>query len=648
MLITVKTFDGHNINDGTNYRAVLLNPHGLPDAAPVFLEQTNADPLDAGTYTVNVQQKVLSIRVLNYANRNALISQLKTWFKRGTRGELVVNFADDGVDYQLNCRAINMVQDTDGVGYFKAILQTGTSAWRAVSETMEATWTVTGTSETQDIAVAGRDETYLSVELTSVDGPAGGFLYQNIYRLPNTPGLAHGLIPWCITVNTAALVSAGKMQADCDDLRIVNMSTGQEIKRWIANPNNAATKVWINLDLAKGYSLTLLTSVAGSGSVTELAFDVNEDTKAKIAEMPKTGIVYHGTEWFAYSGTDAVNCKLTISQRGLFDTALAAHTAGDAFVYIQYPLLMKYGNTSVASPASTDATYDDTKPLINLSSSSNTSWVWDTTTKFYDPDHPNRQPAWKFRQWNQGPFSKIFHVKRDALSGDPAIGLKVASYLVGSTWMPENPILSAQFYRSARITSVSVTGESYRTNANWPFLTAFRFGFAAGDNNTNLWTESAPASEATWTAWTHNGVTLSVPAPYVLFVLAFSYAAAANAYAIFEMLTCTMDFSSSNIPTGALLGEISNYPLVLTIENTTTGDAIALDYMMLIGSTFAIDGETKIVQYGGYNAYGAVTPNDAGRSAYLRLAGGVTNTIRISGTDLGELAVVLSYYRRRL
>lgn len=647
MLITVKTFNGHNINDGSSYQSVLLNPHSSPDATPIFIQQSSADSIDAGVYTVNVQNKVLSIRIRNHANREVLIAQLKTWFKRGTRGDLVVTFRDDGVDYQLSCRVVSLVQETDQAMLFTAILQTGTTAWRAVTETVHSTWTVTGTSETEAISVGGKDETFLSVDITTVAGPSAGYLYHRLYRLPNTPGLAHGLIPWCITLNTATLVSGGKMQADCDDLRIIDLNTGQELKRWIANPNNASTKVWVVLNLLKGFSLTLGTTVASSGAVTSMQFAVTDDNKRQIGEMPKQGIIYHGNEWFSYTNTDPVNCKLTIGQRGLFGTTVEAHSAGVSFLYIQYPLQIKYGNSVVAAPSTTDANYDSTKPLFNLSSSSNTSWVWDATSKFYDPDYPNRVPAWQFRIWGGGPLSKIYHIKQDAASGDPAIGLKVMSYQVGSVWQNVNPILSAKMFRAAKLTSISMTGESYRNTSSWPTYTDLRAGTYDYVENT-LWAESSPGSPSSWATWTHNSVSVSPAKPYVWFELAYGFAGAANAFAAFEMLTCTMNFDSANIPTGTLLSETGGHPLALTIENLTTGDAIRLDYMMLIGKTFSLDGETQVAQYDGFNAYGAVTTNDPARSPAIRLSGGVTNSIKISAADLGQLSVVLSWYRRRL
>jgi hypothetical protein len=507
MLITVKTFNGHNINDGSSYRTVLQNQHTMPDAQPVFIEEANADSRDAGVYSVNVQNKALSVKILDYANRYGLIAQLKTWLKRGTQGDLVVNFQDDGIDYQVNARVVNLVAENNSNQSWTVVLQTGTSDWRAVTETTHATWTATGTTETEAIDVGGKDETYLSLDLTPTAPPSSGNAHQQIYRLPNTPGIAHGLIPWCITADTAALVTAGYMQADCDDLRIVNMNTGQELKRWIISPNNAGTKVWVNLDLAKGFSLTLASNVAGSGSVTELQFSVTSDMKAAIAEMPKTGIVYHGTEWFAYSDTDPVNCKLIIATRGVFGTAQAAHTAGVAFLYIQYPLMMIYGDSSAVAPASTDATYDDTKPFINLTSSSNTSWVWGgspSTSKFFSKALSPRTAAWTISKSSLGLQSDYFDEEfASALGTTAAIAFMVRNFLSGGTWMAENVDFRATLYRAAGVTSVTCTGYKHRHNANWLDTAAVRASLD-GVNYVNLFTEASPSTVGVSENWANN------------------------------------------------------------------------------------------------------------------------------------------------
>lgn len=647
MLINVKTWNGHNINDGSSYQAVLQNQHTVPDATPVFIGESNADPRDSGVYTVDVNNKVLSIQVKNYANRYDLIAGLKTWFKRGTQGALVVTFGDDGVDYQVTARVISLINENNSNQNWTAVLQAGSSTWRAVTETTEPTWTVTGTSETLAIDVGGCDETCLSVDLTPTAVPASGYLYQQIYRLPNTPGLAHGNIPWCITVDTATLITAGKMQADCDDLRIINMSTGQQLKRWISNPDDASTKIWINLDIAKGYSLALASNVSGAGNVTELAFVSNANTKASIAEMPKTGIVYHGNEWFAYNGTDAVNCKLAITTRGLFGTTIEAHTAGVAFLYIQYPLMMVYGNSGATDPAGTDTTYDDTKPFIDLENSSNSSWVWGGSYNFFRKILSSRTAWWKVTKSSQGIVSDYYDFLLTSPT-TPGIAFQVESYQRQGQWQPENAIFQGIAYRSAGITSVTLTGKKYRNTATWP--TASVDASIDGITYTNLFTEASPSALFADEDWSHNSTPASTLTGTnrvrVLFAGGFPFGV--KAAARLEIVSCTAAFNSSNIPTGTLLSEHQGMPMDITIRNQTTGDQISIDYNMLLNKVFSVDGENNLVQYDGYNAFGSLQLDDEGRSIYLRLQGAGLNTIEISGSDLGTIEVDLHWFERRL
>ena len=652
MLHTVKTFNGHNIND-SSFRTQLLNPHGVPNANPVFIDQANADSIDAGVYTVDVQNKILNIKILNYANRYALIAQLKTWFKRGTIGNLVVTFGDDGVDYQISARVVALVQDPNNGQYWTATLQTGFSAWRAVTETTESTWTVSGTSATHDITVAGKDETFLSLDLTASAGPASGYLYQNILRLPNPDGVVLGYIPWCITVNTSALVSGSKMQADCDDLRIVDMSTGQEIRRWISGPNTTTTKVWINLDFAKGFSLTLGTAIVGTGDITALQFSVTSDMQAAINEMPANGIMYHGNEWIAYSGKDAVNCKLTVSQRGLFGTTKESHSAGVAFLYIQYPLLMKYGNSTVSAPATNDAAYDNYKPVLDLASSSNTLWCYggSSTLPFENSKYTSRTAGWTFVRRAFGPNSYIYYFKRLDVLSNKAVVFVAAGYVTAKTYNYDNIELTATLFHGAGISSVMMTGEKRRGDSAWISTAAVRASID-GVTYTILFNEAAPSTigPSAWEGWAYDGIGVSAPtgSKYVQVIFAGVYQGLNSVSANFEMLTCAATINSANLPTGAFLGEASGLPLATTIENLTTGDLIRLDYIILLNKTLSIDGETNDVQYDSYNAFGAISLDDEGRSVYLRLQGGVTNSIKITGSDLGEMDVDLHWYRRRL
>ena len=73
------------------------------------------------------------------------------------------------------------------------------------------------------------------------------WLYRRAIQISNDNGEDLEDFQVAITLDTAALIAAGKMQDDCDDLRITDNS-GNIIPHWIEenNPgcNNASTKIW--------------------------------------------------------------------------------------------------------------------------------------------------------------------------------------------------------------------------------------------------------------------------------------------------------------------------------------------------------------------------------------------------------------------
>src|SRR5258708_21750596 len=130
MLRTVKTFNGHNINDGVNYVTEILNPDKLPQAQNAFISQTNADSLMTGVFVVDTAVIAIGIKVVNYANRYALIAQLKGWFRRGLVGDLVATFSDDGLDYLKTCQVNDLIRDDKFPMVFVTTLNTGATTWR--------------------------------------------------------------------------------------------------------------------------------------------------------------------------------------------------------------------------------------------------------------------------------------------------------------------------------------------------------------------------------------------------------------------------------------------------------------------------------------------------------------------------------------
>ena len=644
MLIWIKTADGHTLND-TNYETVLLNPRATPSAKPVLIEQTEADPVDAGTYTVDGRTLVLRIKVKNYGSRVALSNQLLGWFKRGAEGDLVAQFTDDNVDYQIHYRVVNLVQDTDHHLVFNAVLQAVATDWRSVSLQTD-TWNVTGTGGNKTITVGGDDETRLIASLTASGAPASGYFYQNMVRFPNVPGVNWGYRPWCLTINTQALVTASKMRADCFDLRLFNGDA--EIKRWIVNPNTTTTNVWFNANMRAGFGIKLKTGINNSQTVTSLQFLTDATTKALIKAMPTSGIIYHGTEWFAYSGTDAVNARLTIKARGIWNTTKQAHVLNDVFYYIENPIRLVYGNLSATDPSLDDTNYDSEKPVFNLASSDNTKWVYDATTLFYDPNNPARTGQWQLVEKRQGTVSKLYHIKGDADSGDPALGIDAGSWQSGSLWKTDTVELAFVLPCPGGYYRVSATGRKWRNTAKWFPAVGFQH---SKDNYTwlALWVEATPTALSTFENWaTHTNVSVPATSKFIRHVVKGIFPQITSGYALTEGLTITAEYYTTNLPTATLLGETNNYPLALQISCDRSGDVVGLNYPALYGIPFLMDGENFVATFDNVNAHRALALDDESRGdGWIRLKPG-SNVLTLTAVDVGTLALALSWYRRRL
>jgi hypothetical protein len=272
---TVVRFDGNSIQS-SSYRAAVVSL-SAPNAKNVYLEQAQADAQDSGAYTVDVRTIALVIEVKDYANRYTLQDQLQVWFKRGTRGNLEATFHDDGLDYLLPCTVTNIMQDKDFPQFWTVVLQTGESTWRAVTASTD-TWEPSGTSGTKAITVGGKSDTKLSLTITPTVGPTSGYLKRQLYQLVNVPAVDYGLRPWCLTVDTLALVA------------------------------QAAHKCLIN----NGAGI--------DASQTTIPYDTVTGT------VPSVGVGYCGTEQISWTGrTGTTSGNLTGVARGINGTTAATH-----------------------------------------------------------------------------------------------------------------------------------------------------------------------------------------------------------------------------------------------------------------------------------------------------------------------------------
>jgi hypothetical protein len=235
----------------------------------------------------------------------------------------------------------------------------------------------------------------------------------------------------------AALVAAGKAQADGDDLRVE--VDGSEVDRWIIDADNTSTKVWVNLSLQPGQMAIL---AEGFGSGDALSSIVVDDTGG----FPASGLLFDTVsgEAFIYTSLDP-NHFLGVT-RAARATFRGNGSIGDEIVWIEKDVYLLYGNAAL----DTLVVNDHFKPAFEMALSSNIRWDYD----YFGEDDGLRTAAWSHRTIQSEP---VFYSGYLGGYSDPwsRVGVLVGASDTGA-W---------QIYNPCGITHAEVSG-SYRREGN--------------------------------------------------------------------------------------------------------------------------------------------------------------------------------------
>jgi hypothetical protein len=643
-MINIISFDGISLND-ENYLSYPVNIKSPPSATHKFIEQAQADSQYSGRFAVDVRSLPINVIIKDQTKFLEKGSDLKEILRPGKRGDLVVNFSDDNRNYVINCVIQSITKDTKFLNLYTVILQSGQSAFITSDEFTED-WEVTASGDEKTLSVFGHSPTRLSLSITATTLPVNGWAYQDRFKLVGNVDYPCGYGPYCVTIDTASLVTANKMRSDCQD--IMWMINGIAQKRWISDPNTDHTKVWFNAIISKGQQLTLKKPIESTGSVDYMEWVHTDDNLRALKALPETFIIFHGTEWIEVTAKNYKKFRTDVVTRGAFDTTLQAHVFGDVFTWIENPGNMLYGNSSATDPSENDSTYDDDKPLFDLSLSDNDEWVYTDSTQFYDSVHPNRTGGWAASVSRIGDQSDTYDYTENAESGDPAMGMFMATWIKRGKASSETAKLAWSLTRGCLISSVSMTGQKYRSATYWPGTKAIQLQRTRDFKNYYMvWYEATPTAANSWEAITKASQAVTPNMATVQFVFTGSLSKQLDIETYFEVLTATVEFPSANLPSFDFSTEAENYLLDITIENQTTGDSANLLYPMRVDVPLVVDGENYEITYGDANALSALELNDEGRDIWIRLLPG-DNDLIITGNDIAILDVTLNWKERRL
>ncbi|MFA5169482.1 MAG: DUF2341 domain-containing protein [Candidatus Paceibacterota bacterium] len=208
---------------------------------------------------------------------------------------------------------------------------------------------------------------YVSSEPTISFGAEGEPPYTFSYRTPiminNTPNsstLTNYQI--LVTVDTASLVSAGKLQSDCDDISFTDNSTSYNSGDWTnkypywieSGCNTPTTKIWVKVDSIAALSYksiymyygNLSATIASSGTNTFVFFDDFTGTTINTSKWIKTDS----------GGYISQNGVLTISNGTATWGQTEMHTVSDFNRADGLVVQGKYKSTMVRGASYTDTT----------------------------------------------------------------------------------------------------------------------------------------------------------------------------------------------------------------------------------------------------------------------------------------------------
>lgn len=653
MVIKLVSYDGVSINNGTDFTAI------IPEDAPAmfrvdcgYVERGSNFPLLGYTQPrellLPVQVVFRGAKTLDDVKR--LFNPLKPGLRR-----LVMT---DG-ERLWYCEARATTVQRSSIQDALVILAAPDAVWRSAAR-CSAHWTVTGNGQTYALPVGGTSFARPVVRITAqgaksqVGGYDQGYQFKRfapIYNRMNGVTLSNYPLDIACGLDTAALIAAGKMQANGDDLRV--FVNGVEVSRFVYGVNTTATKVWINVNLGPRTLFTLASATPASGAVGELLLKPD----ARLSKLKAKGIVMIGSELFEYDGYDVKLAKLGNVRRAAKNSTAAAHAAGDGVRVIDNDVWLVYGNNAAGAPVVDESL----RPMFELSST-NDRHVY---AVFADGERA-RPGEFKAAILSTGvkqqTYCKASAGDVDGASESPqeaeVLGLACLNTLKSGKAAAGACNAEWRLYEPAGITQVTALGQKFRRGAGWPGVCGLQKS-ANGSAWSQVWNETAPVNTSegapAWTAVNRPDVSLGGSFAYLRLAMVGGLKAGAESdRACLEVGELTATLNGSNVP-GTSLGaaggetpaaEQGNYSLNATLTNEATGEAMRLQVNMRTGECLTVDSERKTVTLGGQNALSALHLSTV-RGDWLALLPG-ENTIRYNDEGTTGVEVEFEWEERLL
>jgi len=628
------SFDGFSLSSG-GYTAII--PEDAPaswKAQVVENKRVNAFPQFASVEMDGVTLPIL-VKILAGGSLLALKKAFDpSSYVLPRPKKLIVQDAQGGF---WSCMAVaqNLIKSSQR--QVTALLRVSEPVW--VSETLTSvSWTVPGADKA--ITVAGNTWALPTFRLKPTGANPGNYAHNEPITVLNKSGARAVQFPLQIVGNwnTAALVTAGTLRADCADVRM--LVDDVEVDAWVINPNTADTDIWINVNLEPKTEIKLGASIPASGAVGEVQFVAG--SQAALSKLRPGGAFRIDSEVFTYSGVAPTLSKIGGVTRAQRNTSEAAHAAGATVYFIEHDVRLLWGNAA----ASARVNDDSRRPAFDLTASDNTQWVY---AQFGDKAQL-MSATWRPSASSVGKVSGIYTDELnefDEVWPADVMGAEATTYLSKGKVVGDTVKIAWDLYCPFGFSAVAITAaKKYRVGAKWPVLTLQKS--VNGASWITLATESMPVNESTWTDYQVAEVSTGASATYVPTWLRLSFAglvaATAGAVGRVEVRDAVVKLQTANMPSITRGTEIGNVQLEATLSNTASGDAINIVYPAAVNKTLVVDTANKVITYEGQaadKALGSYPP----RGEWLPLLPGA-NALQYTGVGSGPVDVTIEYRER--
>lgn len=672
MILNPFSFNGTSLSS-TDYETTIprASSNLQLTANPLYIKRGGAVPVYSGK---DFQPAVLTLEVKCLHDFMTLFETVNQLFdvKDETPRQLICTDSEDSnKQYYVYATAKQVLGGHDGQ-MATVTLALDDPIWQSVTQNSR-TFAVTGASDSTSVTNAGNDYAYPVLEITPASLPSTDYRY-NIY----VQVLPQSAYPYAnrfldiagstdTTFDTAALVAAGKMQADGDDLRVFR--DGVEVDRWLNGMNTTDTHVIVACDMPamagyQGAAFQLGADIASTDTVTEIVL------RSKLyatdwSALPMSGRLIldsalgsTDTEEFTYTNR-YLNASgfpaFAIGARACRNTTAQSWTVSPVtnVRFMPYDFNIVFGNASATAPV----TDDSRKPVQELTSR---NWSFIYSTAFYNLS--GTRPGIFQIRYNtiNDPLrstSGLYTSTNDAGDTDPAtaLGMRVQTYLDAGVWRTDSPRLVWALTIPDGINSVAAGGAQKQTSSSWPGISLRATFYTTGVQTLYSLAAQASTDYGTFTTWSVASTDLLVDISAGLATGLEWYLGGAvtgtslqSAYAELSSLTIGIkNYPHVVLRTGGT-GNTQINKLDFTLANAATGEALTIVYPLPQDETLIVDcsPDFPTAKHNGQIVNGAVSLSTI-RAAWLRFAPGV-NTLNLVNnlSATSSVNIVLKWYDR--